>query len=133
MADRKNGAKKNGTKKLSEGERLTLELDKANTRITQQAEWMRGLSHDLRRLSEKLYGLTEGTVTVADAKLPNGRYRTPDQSPLDSADLTDAAERMVQVKRRFVSMEKDLLSADELRARMEKAAARRERRRTKVS
>lgn len=124
MADRRNG-----TKKLSEGERLALELEKANTRITQQTEWIRSLSNDLRRLGEKVYGLTEGRVTLSDVKLPFGRYRTPDQTALDSADLAAAAERMTQVRRRFLSLEKELAAADDLRDQLEKAVARREARR----
>jgi hypothetical protein len=118
MAEKKNG------KRMSEEERLSQELEKVNTRITQQTHWMRALSNDLRRLGEKLYGLTEGTVTLADAKLPAGRYRTPDQTALSSADIQKAAERMVQVKRRFVRMESDLAAADDLRAQMEKREAR---------
>ncbi len=125
MAEQKNGR----IKKVTEGERLALELEKANIRITQHTEWMRALSNDLRRLGEKLYGLTEGRVTLADAKLPEGRYRTPDQSPLDSSDLVAAAERMVQVKRRFVGMERDLTMADDLRNQIERSAARQQRRR----
>ena len=77
MPEQKNGR----GKKMTESERLAQELEKANTRITQNTEWMRGLSNDLRRLGEKLYGLTEGRVTLSDVKLPDGRYRTPDQSP----------------------------------------------------
>lgn len=122
MANQKDG--KNGKRRVSEGERLTTELEKVNTRITQHTEWMRSLSNDLRRLGEKLYGLTEGTVTLADAKLPIGRYRTPDQSPLNSADIHRAAERMTQVKRRFLGLEKDLAAADDLRTELEKSAAR---------
>jgi hypothetical protein len=132
MPERKNGRNgkqaRNG-RKLSEGERLALELERVNTRITQHTEWLRALSNDLRRLGEKVYGLTEGTVTLSDAKLPIGRYRTPDQSPLDSADVHAAAERMVQLKRRFMGMEKDLATADDLRLQLDKAAARSERRR----
>jgi len=120
--------RKNGARKLTEADRLGLELEKVNTRITQNTDWMRGLSNDLRRLGEKLYGLTEGTVTLADVKLPIGRYRTPDQSGLDSSDISSAAERMAEVRRRFVGIEKDLAAADELRLKLEKKAAQRERR-----
>lgn len=115
-------AKKNGSKRVNEMERLTRELEKVNTRITQQAEWLRALSNDLRRLGEKVYGLTEGTVTLADVKLPAGRYRTPDQAQLNSSDVEDAAERMSQVKRRFANMEKDFAAADTLRDEMERNA-----------
>jgi len=124
----KNG-KKNGKKKPSEADRMIVQLEKVNTRITEHTEWMRGLSNDLRRLGEKLYGITEGTVTIADVKLPDGRYRTPDQSPLDSSDFVSAAERMTLVKRRFLGMEKDLAAADELRLKLEKDAAKKARRR----
>jgi hypothetical protein len=120
--------KRNGARKLSEADRLVLELEKVNTRITEHTEWLRGLSNDLRRLGEKLYGITEGTVTLADVKLPIGRYRTPDQSALASSDFASAAERMTQVRRRFVGMEKDLAAADHLRMKLEKKAAQRERR-----
>lgn len=113
MAEKKNG------KQLSGGERLNLELEKVNTRITRDTEWIRALSNDLRRLGEKLYGLTEGTVTLSDVRPSAGRYRTPDQTLLDSADITSAAERMIQVRRRFVRIETDLAAADDLRARME--------------
>jgi hypothetical protein len=121
--------KKNGKKKPSEADRMIVQLEKVNTRITEHTEWMRGLSNDLRRLGEKLYGITEGTVTLADVKLPDGRYRTPDQSPLDSSDIVSAAERMTHVKRRFLGMEKDLATADELRLKLEKDAAKKQRRR----
>jgi hypothetical protein len=102
-----------------ETERARRELEKVNARITRDSAWLRALSNDLRRLGEKVYGLTEGTVTIAELKLPVGRYRTPDQTLLESADLTDAAERLVQVRRRFSSMEKDFAAADELRSRVE--------------
>jgi hypothetical protein len=125
--------KKNGKKKPTEADRLVVQLEKVNTRITEHTEWIRGLSNDLRRLGEKLYGITEGTVTLADVKLPLGRYRTPDQSPLESSDIVSAAERMTQVRRRFMGMEKDLAAADDLRIKLEKDAARRQRRRSKVS
>ena len=124
----KNG-KKNGKKKASEAERLLLQLEKTNTRITEHTEWMRGLSNDLRRLGEKLYGITEGTVTLADVKLPLGRYRTPDQSPLDSSDIVSAAERMTHVRRRFMGMEKDLAAADDLRIKLDRKAAQTQKRR----
>lgn len=121
-------AGKNGNKKQSERDRLQAQLERANLRITEHTEWIRALSNDLRRLGEKLYGITEGTVTLSDVKLPDGRYRTPDQSPLASADIVDAAQRMAEVRRRFVSMERDLASADDLRMQIEKALARSERR-----
>ncbi|MBA2565544.1 MAG: hypothetical protein H0V09_09005 [Gemmatimonadetes bacterium] len=105
----------NGSKKLAEVSRLGSELEKTNVRITQQTQWMRSLSNDLRRLADKLYGLTEGRVTLSDVKVPAGRYRTPDQTLLDSSEFVNGAERMVQVKRRFTSMEKDLAAADDLR------------------
>jgi hypothetical protein len=125
--EKKNGAR-NGNRKATEAERLAVELEKLNTRITQHTEWMRLLSNDLRRIGEKLYGLTEGTVTLSDVKLPIGRYRTPDQSALDSGDIAAAAERMVQVRRRFVGMEKDLAAADDVRMKLDRKAAQRERR-----
>ena len=115
-------AKKNWSKRVNESERLTRELTKVNTRITQQAEWLRALSNDLRRLGERLYGLTEGTVTLADVKLPAGRYRTPDQAQLTSSDVEDAAERMMQVKRRYTAMEKDFATADALRDEMDRGS-----------
>jgi hypothetical protein len=121
--------KKNGKKKPSEADRMIVQLEKVNTRITEHTEWMRGLSNDLRRLGEKLYGITEGTVTLADVKLPLGRYRTPDQSPLDSSDIASAAERMTHVRRRFLGMEKDLATADDLRLKLEKDAAKKQKRR----
>jgi hypothetical protein len=124
--------KKNGKKKPTEADRLVVQLEKVNIRITEHTEWMRGLSNDLRRLGEKLYGITEGTVTLADVKLPVGRYRTPDQSPLESSDIASAAERMTHVRRRFMGMEKDLAAADDLRTKLEKDAARKQRRRSKV-
>lgn len=109
-------------KTLSNGDRLGGYLEKTNVRITLQAHWMRGLSNDLRRLADKLYGLTEGRVTLSDVKLPAGRYRTPDQTQLDSSEFVNAAERMVQVKRRFTSMEKDLAAADDLRDEIDAGA-----------
>lgn len=124
--------KRNGKKKPTEADRLVVQLEKVNIRITEHTEWIRGLSNDLRRLGEKLYGITEGTVTLADVKLPVGRYRTPDQSPLESSDIASAAERMTQVRRRFMGMEKDLAAADDLRIKLEKDAARKQRRRSKV-
>ena len=120
--------KKNGTRKLTEAERLGLELQKTNERITEHTQWLRALSNDLRRLGEKLYGITEGTVTLADVKLPDGRYRTPDQAPVESRDFMEAAERMAQVKRRFVRMETDLAAADDLRDQVERNAVRARRR-----
>ncbi len=125
--------KRNGKKKPTEADRLVVQLEKVNIRITEHTEWIRGLSNDLRRLGEKLYGITEGTVTLADVKLPVGRYRTPDQSPLESSDIASAAERMTQVRRRFMGMEKDLAAADDLRIKLEKDAARKQRRRSKVA
>ncbi|MFN2432755.1 MAG: hypothetical protein ABR599_08070 [Gemmatimonadota bacterium] len=127
-----NGSKRpagNGSKRLAEAERLGRELEKVNTRITQHAEWIRALSNDMRRLGEKLYGLTEGTVTLSDVKLPAGRYRTPDQAQLASSEFQLAAERMAEVKRRFASMEKDFAIADDLRDQMERGTvpARRQR------
>ena len=124
-------AKKNGSKRVDERERLTRELEKVNTRITQQAEWLRALSNDLRRLGERLYGLTEGTVTLSDVKLPAGRYRTPDQAQMSSGDIEDAAERMTQVKRRYSAMEKDFATADALRDEIERGG--RTSRRSKAS
>lgn len=115
---RKNGAR------VPDSERLGLELRKVNTRITQQTEWMRGLSNDLRRLSDRIYGLTEGRVTVADVKLPLGRYRTPDQTQVDSAEFAEAADRLTQVRRRFVSLEREFVAADELRNQLDRVAAR---------
>jgi hypothetical protein len=106
--------------KAAEAERALRELEKVNARITRDSAWLRTLSNDLRRLGEKVYGLTEGTVTIAELKLPVGRYRTPDQTLLESADLSDAAERLVQVRRRFAAMEKDFAAADELRTRVER-------------
>ena len=115
MADGRKVNGQNGSKKLAEVSRLGSELEKTNVRITQQTQWMRSLSNDLRRLADKLYGLTEGRVTLSDVKVPAGRYRTPDQTLLDSSEFVNGAERMVQVKRRFTSMEKDLAAADDLR------------------
>ena len=99
-------------------ERVGAELERTNVRITQQTQWLRALSHDLQRLGDKLYGLTEGRVTLADVKLPAGRYRTPDQTPVASADFVNAAERMGEVRKRFASMERDLAAADDLRDKL---------------
>jgi hypothetical protein len=116
--------------RAAEADRAARELEKVNARITRDSAWLRTLSNDLRRLGEKVYGLTEGTVTIPELKLPLGRYRTPDQTLLEAADLGDAAERLVQVRRRFAAMEKDFASADELRIRMEQPVPSASRRRT---
>jgi hypothetical protein len=115
----KTGSKRPRTSPKISAERLSRELDRVNTRITRDADWIRSLSNDLRRLGEKVYGLTEGRVTLADVKLPIGRYRTPDQMPLAPAEIMDAAQRMTELKQRFLRLEKDLATADDLRARLE--------------
>jgi cell wall-associated NlpC family hydrolase len=128
------GQKRNGNqkshqaKKIPAAERISLELARVNARITEHTDWLRMLSNDLRRLGDKLYGLTEGRVTLSDAKLPAGRYRTPDQTGLHSSDVVQAAQKMVDVKKRFVKMESDLAAADSLRDQLDKLAARRSRR-----